>query len=167
MVTVLAGPVGEKGGAPTWPLQAGDGENDEQVLARLAGQLNLNGKQYDAFVDITRKVLEFPLVKRTAANIESLLGMRMTLDERMLRDLYKSAYKTVTEEARTLTPDELEDAAEREEHQQRMKELRERADEQYQSDLLRMKSLRVADEVMQTTGGSLRTATFPTTFRTA
>jgi hypothetical protein len=56
MVGLIAGPLGEKAGAPQWPLRGGEGGSDEEALARVADQLQLNQKQYEGLVDVAEAV---------------------------------------------------------------------------------------------------------------
>jgi hypothetical protein len=123
-VSVIAGPLGEKGGAPQWPLRTDDGmaddHSDEKALARLVDQLGFNQKQYEGLVHIAQMIVGSPYVKRAIDDIATLLSVDMTLDERMLADLYDNAIKSVQRETAPPTTEELEHAAQVEQHRQSM-----------------------------------------------
>lgn len=116
-VTLIAGPLGDKTGAPVWPPRSDDGMagySDEKALADIVRRLNLNQRQYEGLVDVARTITSHPGIKRVEAWIGTLLNCGLTLSAKMLTDIHESAWREIAEETRPRTQDELEYAELRE-----------------------------------------------------
>ena len=122
-VVLLAGPVGERAGPPTWPPRSDDavaGDSDERALADIVCRLDLNEQQWNGLVDIARTITRHLAVKRVADRIGMLLEQGVTLDDRMLKDIHEGAWREIAEENRTPTPAETEYAEQVAQHRRRM-----------------------------------------------
>ena len=123
-VVLLAGPIGEKAGAPSWPPRSDDdgiaGHSDEQALADIARRLDLNEQQWNGLVDIARTITRHLGVKRVAKRVGVMLEHGVTLDGRMLKDIHDGAWREIAEENRPPTQAELEHAEQVAQHRQEM-----------------------------------------------
>jgi hypothetical protein len=117
-VVILAGPIGEKAGAPAWPPRSDDGMassySDEKALAHIVDRLNLTEAQYNGLVEITRTITSHSGIKRVADRIATLTGCGLTLNGQMLKDMHEGAWHEIAEENRPRTPAEIDQAEQRE-----------------------------------------------------
>ena len=96
------------------------GYSDEKALARIVRLLNLNEKQWNGLVDITRTITRHPGIKSVEKRIGAMLELGLTLDGRMLKDIHEGAWREFAEETRPRTGAELQDAEVREQHRRWM-----------------------------------------------
>ena len=104
LVTLVAGGLGEKGWPPAWPLDPNGGEDDERQLAAIVGRLELNEKQFNGLVGVTRSIVGHPFIKRLQDAISTPLSIGMTLKRPMLKVMYEVTEREWVEEHRERTP---------------------------------------------------------------
>ena len=94
----LAGPIAANTPVPTWPPRHNGASSDESEIAELLGPLELSEKQYDRVVQVTRDLVEHPIVRAAIKTASTHLSIANLEDPGMVDVIIEAAAERFADE---------------------------------------------------------------------